>query len=67
MANSINWGKIYCEMETNSAWGADTAWSTKYVPDFSAPSCWTLVDPFSADTTLYTADTTQYTADKTQI
>ena len=67
MANNINWGKVYCDMLTNSAWGADTTWSTKYVPDFSAPTCWSVTDPFSADSTLFTADMTQYTADKTEL
>ena len=67
MANNINWGKIYCEMETNSAWGVDEVYTTNFIPDFSAPTCWTLVDPFSADSTLYTADTTLFTADVTQI
>ena len=67
MANSINWGKVYCEMETNSAWGVDEAYTTEFIPDFSAPTCWTLVPAFTADTALYTADTTQYKADATQI
>jgi len=67
MANNINWGKVYCEMETNSVWGADTSWSTYYVPDFSAPTCWTLTDPLSSDSTLYTADNNALTADRTQL
>ena len=75
MANQINWGKIYCEMETDDSWGADTLWSTNFVPDFSAPTCWsgvTPVTPFTADLVSYfggdlTADTTQFTADKTQL
>jgi hypothetical protein len=54
-------------METNSAWGADTSWSTYYVPDFSAPTCWTLTDPLSSDSTLYTADNNALTADRTQL
>jgi len=67
MANNINWGKVYCEMETNSSWGADEDWSTNYIPDFSAPTCWTLVDAFTVDTTAYRTDTTLYTTDRTQI
>jgi len=54
-------------MVTDSAFGVDQDYTTKFIPDFSAPTCWTLVDPFSADTTLYTADTTLFTADVTQI
>jgi hypothetical protein len=65
MANAINWGKVYCEMETNSSWGADTLWSTEYIPDFSAPSCWTTYS-MTADSILFTADTTLYKADITQ-
>ena len=67
MANLIDWGKIYCEMIDNSAWGVDEVYTTEFIPDFSAPSCWSLVDAFKVDTTLYTADTTLYTADATQI
>jgi hypothetical protein len=67
MANNINWGKVYCDMVSNSSWGADTTWSVNYVPDFSAPTCWTLVDQLSADTTAYRADSTIITADRTQL
>jgi len=67
MANNINWGKIYCEMVTNSGFGSDTDYTTEFIPDFSAPTCWTLVPAFTVDTTLYKADTTQYKADATQI
>lgn len=69
MANSIDWGKVYCEMETNSSWGADSDWSTESIPDISAPTCWgsAVVSGFRADTTLYRADTTLYRADATQI
>ena len=70
MANNINWGKVYCDMVTNSGFGTDTAYSTNYIPDFSAPSCWGTFEltadltqisgtPFLADTTLYRADATQ--------
>jgi len=54
-------------MIDNSAWGVDEVYTTEFIPDFSAPSCWSLVDAFKVDTTLYTADTTLYTADATQI
>ena len=68
MANTINWGKIYCEMLDNSGWGADTSYTVgESIPDASAPSCWTLVAGFTADTTVYKADTTLFTADATQI
>lgn len=66
MANQINWGKIYCEMETDQSWGEDTLWSTNFVPDFSAPTCWTTF-ALTADTTSFRADTTLYTADTTQL
>lgn len=74
MANQINWGKIYCEMIDNSAWGQDEQWSTYAINDISAPTCWGLVPvtPFTADMISYfggnlTADTIQFTADKTQL
>lgn len=74
MANQINWGKIYCDMETNSAFGADEQYTTFFIPDFSAPTCWGLVPvtPFTADMVSYfggniTVDTTQFNADKTQL
>lgn len=54
-------------MVTDSAFGVDQDYTTKFIPDFSAPSCWTLVDPLGADTTLYRSDTTLYTADATQL
>ena len=74
MANSINWGKVYCDMITNKAWGQDTQWSTFSVNDLSAPACWSgdnPVTPFSADLISYfggnlTADTIDFKADKTQ-
>ena len=74
MANQINWGKIYCDMETNSAFGADEQYTTFFIPDTSAPTCWGLVPvtPFTADMVSYfggniTVDTTQFKADKTQL
>ncbi len=66
MANQINWGKVYCEMETNKSLGADTNWSTYYIPDFSAPTCWTTFAT-TADSTAYSTDTTTLTADRTQL
>lgn len=71
MANNINWGKIYCEMITNSGFGADTAYSTHSIPDISAPACWGTF-PLTADLTeisgtAFRASTTLYTADQTQL
>ena len=66
MSNSINWGKIYCEMEQSDAFGADTLWSTNAINDTASPSCW-LTFALTADTTRYLADTTQLTADRTQL
>lgn len=70
MANTINWGSIYCQMITDSGFGSDTAYSTMAIPDISAPACWDTFrltadltqisgTPFLADTTLYKADATQ--------
>ena len=74
MANSINWGKVYCEMLDNSSWGQDTQYTTFYIPDFSAPTCWGTVPvtPFTADLVSYfggdiTVDTTQFRTDRTQL
>jgi len=67
MANNINWGKVYCDMVTNSSWGVDYEYTTKFIPDFSAPTCWTIVDAFTVDTTAYKTDTTSVTTDRTQI
>jgi len=64
MANNINWGKVYCEMKDNFAWGPSALNTTQYsIPDEAAPACWGF--PLLADTTLYTADTIIYTADAT--
>lgn len=74
MANQINWGKTYCEIQTNEGFGVAEQWSTYAINDISAPTCWGLVPvtPFTADLISYfggnlTADTTQFTADKTQL
>ena len=61
MANTINWGKVYCEMVTNSSWG-DEVHTTNAINDLSCPTCWTTFT-ISADSTLYSADTTSLTAD----
>mgnify|MGYP003650422313 FL=1 len=73
MANSINWGKIYCDMEVNGSFGADEQWATFAIYDPGAPACWSSVPvtPFSADLISYfggnlTADTIEFKADKTQ-
>jgi len=60
MANNINWGKVYCEMTDNDAWGVAIQWSTNAINDLSAPICW---EPKRADSTLYTADSTIIFAD----
>jgi len=67
MANSINWGKVYCDIITKDAFG-DYAWSANAINDISAPTCWgTGFLPLTADTTIYTADSNLITADQTQI
>ena len=66
MANSIDWGKIYCEMEQEGAFGADTFWSTNAINDIASPTCW-VTFAITADSTMYSADTTQLTADRTQL
>ena len=66
MANSINWGSIYCDMEQDGSFGSDTLWSTNAINDTASPTCW-LTFALTADTTIYTADTTQLTADRTQL
>ena len=70
MANNINWGAIYCNMITDEGFGSDTAFSTNFIPDISAPSCW---DTFELRTdltnisgTAFRADTINYRADATQ-
>ena len=64
MANSINWGKVYCIMKDDFTFGSSTLNTTQYsIPDEAAPACWGFA--LLADTTLYTADTTLYTADAT--
>lgn len=63
MANSINWGKIYC----TTYWG-DTNDTTDAIPLVSAPACWVEdVLELSVDSILYKADTTLITVDQTLI
>jgi len=66
MSNGINWGKIYCEMEQDGSFGADTLWSTNAINDIASPTCW-VTFAITADSTMYSADTTQLTADRTQL
>lgn len=73
MANSIDWGKTYCEINENNGFGSKQ-WSTFSIPDFSAPLCWgaAVVTSFTADMIsffggLLTADTTFFRSDKTQL
>lgn len=62
MANTVDWGKIYCNMVTNNSWGVDVAYTTQAINDLSTPTCWTTFT-ISADTTDFTCDTTALTAD----
>jgi|TARA_R110000765_G_scaffold171382_1_gene276321 hypothetical protein len=71
MANNIGWGSVYCVMITDESFGGDPAYTTKFIPDISAPTCWTTF-PITADLTQisgtpFTADTIKYRADVTQI
>lgn len=61
MANTIDWGKIYC-----STWFGDISETTDAIPSNSAPACWAGSLILSADDTLYFADTTLFTADATE-
>ncbi len=71
MANNINWGKIYCDMITDKGFGNDTAYSTNFIPDISAPSCWgtfeLTADLTEISGTAFRASTDKYRADATQI
>ena len=70
MANSINWGSVYCLMISDESFGADTAYSTNNIPDLSAPTCWgtfaLTADLTNISGTPFLADTTNYSADATQ-
>ena len=62
MANTVNWGKVYCNMVTNNSWGVDIAYTTNAINDLSTPTCWTTFT-ISADTTDFSADNIDITAD----
>jgi hypothetical protein len=66
MANNINWGSVYCEMEQDSSFGADTLWSTNAINDIASPTCW-VTFKISTDSTTYRTDTTYLTTDRTQL
>ena len=70
MANSINWGSVYCQMITDESFGADTAYSTNNIPDLSAPTCWgtfaLTADLISISGKDFRASTIDYRADATQ-
>lgn len=61
MANTIDWGKIYC-----STWFGDISETTDAIPSLSAPACWAGSLILSADDTLYFSDTILFTADATE-
>lgn len=61
MANSISWGKVYC-----NTWFGNAVNTLYSIPSASAPDCWAGTLILSADDTAYTADNTIYTADRTQ-
>jgi hypothetical protein len=58
MANTIDWGKLYC-----STWFGDISETTDAIPSVSAPACWAGQLILSADDVAYLADTTLFTAD----
>ncbi len=69
MANSINWGEIYCTTNFGDTPDSTDEWFRSYhtIPSYSAPTCWAEdVLRFSVDSTTIEADTTLYTADATQ-
>ena len=66
MANNIDWGSVYCEMEQDGSFGADTLWSTNAINDIASPTCW-VTFALRADSTLFTSDSTTLTADRTQL
>ena len=66
MANNIDWGSVYCEMEQDGSFGADTLWSTNAINDIASPTCWVTFE-LRADSTLFTSDSTTLTADRTQL
>ena len=66
MANNIDWGSVYCEMEQDGSFGSDTLWSTNAINDIASPTCW-VTFALRADSTLFTAGSTTLTADRTQL
>lgn len=66
MANNIDWGSVYCEMEQDGSFGSDTLWSTNAINDIASPTCW-VTFALRADSTLFTSDSTTLTADRTQL
>ena len=66
MANNINWGKIYCDMEQDNSFGADTLWSTNAINDIASATCW-ITFALRADSTLFQAANKLITADRTQL
>lgn len=69
MANSIDWGKIYCEMITNKGFGLDDDYTVGLsIHDGSAPVCWAdsgLIPALSVDTNTIKVDSTLFNADAT--
>jgi len=66
MANNINWGSVYCDMEQDGSFGADTFWSTNAINDIASPTCW-VTFRISADTDKFFAANKIITADRTQL
>ena len=66
MANTINWGNVYCEMEQDGSFGTDTLWSTNAINDIASPTCW-VTFRISADTDKFFAANKIITADRTQL
>tara|TARA_A100000164_G_C21787399_1_gene714073 strand:+ start:442 stop:633 length:192 start_codon:yes stop_codon:yes gene_type:complete len=63
MANTINWGELYC-----STWFGNTASTTDAIPLASAPACWAEdVLALKVDTTSIISDSTLISADRTII
>lgn len=62
MANSNDWGKIYCH-----TWWGDTANTTDAIPDESAPLCWADIVDFTVDTIQTLIDTIKITIDKIRL
>ena len=71
MANTINWGRIYCFTE----FGDEDNTIAESIPSFSSPSCFTLpltgnlieTKAFTVDITLKKADSTTLKADQTEV